>query len=325
MGVTTAIEQAMAEMRRTSNGATNSRFFEDGTEIGDWRILALIGKGGNGEVYRVRRTRTGTIAALKAFYCSDPHQWDRFELEAEILQKMATSGSSSENHFPRYLDSGVVVDKNIPYVVTEFLCEFVLPTQDTDVAKLILEVCEAIRKLHKNGYLHRDIKPENLMCRENGEIVLIDFGLAARIKDVSNHLYDRTSRVGTDGSTAPEQMHGHASVRSDVYALGSLANDCFRGKPPAKWIPIIQKALSPKEEFRYRNIGELEAAVKRRTRPNMRVIIGLAALICALIALAVNFLEVMANIKAAREAVKTITEQVKTNAERFTAEVEAWK
>lgn len=329
MGVTTAVGQAMAEMQGTSNGAMNSRFFEDGTEIGGWQILALIGKGGNGEVYRVKRTRTGTIAALKAFYVDEPHQRSRFELETEILQKMASSGSSGASHFPRYLDSGVVADRNIPYVVTEFLCEFVLPTQDTDVAKLVLEICEAIRELHENGYLHRDIKPENLMCRESGEIVLIDFGLAVRITDISNPLYDRTSRVGTDGSTAPEQMHGHASVRSDVYALGSLANDCFRGKPPAKWIPIIQKALSPKEEFRYRNIGELASAVKKRTRPNRRVLIGIAALICALIALAIHFSGVMAksraDIKATSKAVNAITEKLKAEAERINAEAETWK
>ena len=347
MGVTTAVGQAMAEMQGTSNGAAASRFFEDGAEIGDWQILALVGKGGNGEVYRVRHARTGAIAALKAFYGNDPHQSSRFELEAEILQKMASSGSSGASHFPRYLDSGVIADCNIPYVVTEFLCEFVLPTQDADVAKLVLEVCEAIQGLHQNGYLHRDVKPENLMCRENGEIVLIDFGLAARITDISNPLHDRTSRVGTDGSTAPEQMHGHASVRSDVYALGSLANDCFRGKPPAKWIPIVQKALSPKEEFRYRDIDALAAAVKKRTRPSKRVLIGIAALVCVLIGLAVAIAifasgaayddarnpkiraqyeaKARADIKASMEKFKAHSEKIKADMERLKANVEAQK
>lgn len=215
MGVTTAVGQALAEMQGTSNAAMNSRFFEDGTEIGGWQILALIGKGGNGEVYRVKRTRTGTIAALKAFYGDEPHQRSRFELETEILQKMASSGSIGASHFPRYLDSGIVVDRNIPYVVTEFLCEFVLPTQDADVAKLVLEVCEAIRGLHENGYLHRDIKPENLMCRESGEIVLIDFGLAVRITDIS------TAPQGSAPMAQPRQSKCTATPPSEAMCTRS--------------------------------------------------------------------------------------------------------
>ena len=333
MGLTTAINQAIAKPPDTLSG--EARLLKDGAVVGNWRVLALIGHGGNGEVYRVQHVRSGAIGALKAAHGDDPHQRQRFDLESEIIQKIAASSSKESRHFPHFLDKGHIPASGNPYIVIEFLQKVDLPKHPKrrsgklKVEKLILGTCAAIRELHKNGYLHRDIKPENLMCRESGEIVLIDFGLAVRITDISNPLYDRTSRVGTDGSTAPEQMHGHASVRSDVYALGSLANDCFRGKPPAKWIPIIQKALSPKEEFRYRNIGELASAVKKRTRPNRRVLIGIAALICALIALAIHFSGLMAksraDMKATSKAVNAITEKLKAEAERINAEAEAWK
>lgn len=282
MKITTILDQATIE-----TPSAPSRLLKDNVTIGNWQILALVGKGGNGEVYRVRHIKSGAIGALKAFL--DLNQIRRFELEVEILRKMTCSSPKMSRRFPRLLDSGTIPEANVPYVVMEFLHELTLPTQDADVAKLIFMVGEAIRELHNDGYLHRDVKPENLMMRENGEVVLIDFGLAKRIKDIENPLTERVSRVGTDGSTAPEQMHGHASVKSDVYALGSLASDCFRGNPPTKWVSIIQKAINPKDEFRFNNIDEFLIAVKRRTRPSRWIIIGGCVLICAMAGLIIAF------------------------------------
>lgn len=250
------------------------RLLADGVLVGSWRVMAFIARGGCGEVYRVEHIKSGAIGALKVLHRNDLHLRRRFELESEILQKISSRASTGARYFPRLLDKGEISTANVPYIVIEFLHEFKLPEppkarlKDSEIAKLILAVCEAISELHDNGYLHRDIKVENLMRRENGEIVLIDYGFALRIKDIENPLAERVSvvqgqkiGVGTPGSTAPEQAFGTASISSDIYALGALANQCFRGYPPSEWIPIIQKATSPAEEFRYHSTEGFKGAV----------------------------------------------------------------
>ena len=274
MGMTKEINQAVTEV--VSMSPDDSRLLKDGAIVGDWQILALIGQGGNGEVYRVKHSKSGAIGALKVLHSNDPHQRQRFDFESEILQKIASYSAEGTRHFPRFLDKGEISNSNIPYIVIEFLQKLELPKSsesplnNSPIANVILGACEAIRELHKNGYLHRDIKPENLMQRENGEVVLIDFSLAARIEDVKNPLAKRVSvtqgqmrGVGSEDSMAPEQAFGHASIRSDVYALGALANECFRGNPPPQWLPIILKAINPKPEFRYRDIEEFETAIRQ--------------------------------------------------------------
>ena len=277
MGMTKEINQAVTEAATMSSA--DSRILKDGAIVGDWCVLALIGQGGNGEVYRVKHSKSGAIGALKVLHSNDPHQRQRFDFESEILQKIASCSSKGARHFPHFLDKGEIPNSNVPYIVIESLQKFELPNPTerpmtkAEVAKVILGVCEAIHELHENGYLHRDIKPENLMLRENGEIVLIDFGLAMRISTTKNPLAKRVSitqgqvhGVGTEGYMAPEQAFGHASIRSDVYALGALANECFRGKPPSSWKPIIGKAQCANEKLRYQTIEEFEAAIRKCIR-----------------------------------------------------------
>lgn len=275
MGLTTAVNLTMG--KPSSAPEPDSRLLNDGAVVGNWKVLALVGIGGNGEVYRVKHLESGEIGALKAPHLDLPQQRQRFELETEILKKISTRKTKGARHFPRFLDEGLITGKDTPYIVIEFLQDFTLPEpparrmRKSAVKKLVLEVCEGVQELHANGYLHRDIKPENLMRREDGTVVLIDFGFAVRIEDAENPLAKRVSQVtkggqlggiGTEGAMAPEQAFGHASVRSDIFAIGGLANKCFRGNPPAKWLRIIQKATSPNDEFRYEDIAQLEKGVR---------------------------------------------------------------
>jgi len=305
MGITAAIEQAMSRHRAFQADGVYG-LLKVGEAIGDWRVLALLGSGGNGEVYRVEHVTSGVIGALKVPVPNNQRLRARFDFELEILRKIASERKKRSwlifhfadktpqalRHFPLLLDNGEITGKNVPYLVIEHLQEMKeLPSNDSEVRKLILGVGEAIGALHKLGYLHRDVKPENVMLRENGEVVLIDFGLAVRIEDLANPIADRISMtqgracgVGTEGSSAPEQSYGHASVRSDVFALGSLANDCFGADPPANWRPTIQKALNPREDNRQCDVDEFMRAVKKNApwrRWTVRIL--LIAIICTAI------------------------------------------
>lgn len=277
-------------MRGPAAEKSAQRLFRDGEVVGKWRVCNLIARGGNGEVYRVVHAHTKAEAALKILFQQDSISRKRFELESEILQKIASYTSHATRYFPHFLDSGEATDKRMPYVVIEYLHAYELPSQDRQVADFMVKMCSAITELHKNGYLHRDLKPGNIMRRDNGDPVLIDFGLATTIDAAAVTIDQRVSfsdgkfyGVGTIGSTAPEQSCGRATVRSDVYALGSLANDCFRGEPPANWGPIIRRALSPKEEFRYHDPLALAAAINAREKIGKWTLIGRCAWILGIV------------------------------------------
>lgn len=276
MGLTDAIKIAVSSQDEASTSASDNRLFADGAEVGSWRVLALLGKGGNGEVYRVEHVKSGEIGALKATSSANRDLRKRFDIEQTVLSKIdaARNGASKTvkglRHLPILLDSGTDAKTKTPYFVIELLQEKDPPKKSSAVRKLILDVCEAVRELHKIGYLHRDIKLENLMWRNAKEVVLIDFGLSRATEECFNPLEERLSMtqgricgVGTEGSAAPEQLFGHASVQSEIYSLGALAERCFDGNPPAEWGGIILGAINSRAKYRFGDLDKFVRAVKR--------------------------------------------------------------
>lgn len=259
---------------------TNSLALKDGEVVGAWRIRALVGSGGFGNVYRVEHMRSGVIAALKMLTKFDEESRKRFELETEILQAIHASKKNARRYFPAYLGTGnhQIGSRTVPYVVTEFLEPLKLPDKDEKIGKFIEQMCDAVEELHRNGYLHRDIKILNVMARKDDDAasvpILIDFGGAIRIKDAENPdvrtrvsmEYGQLKGFGTIYSSAPEQLHGIATARSDVYAFGALINECFKGSPPESWQKIVQRATAPNPDNRYASVAEMRRAISRREK-----------------------------------------------------------
>ena len=260
--------------------------FSTGTAFGDWRITAFVAKGGNGEVYRVENRISGQAAALKVLVAaSDATKRERFLREARLLGRLKGS------HFPRLFAAGEV-DGN-PYFVVEFLEPVELPKTDRTIARYLLEVCEAVGAVHRLGYAHRDLKPQNILRRENGTLVLIDYGLVKEItpapstKEDSLSIVDgRPVGVGTPKYAAPEQFAGgEVSQLSDIHALGILANECFGGNPPRIWQRIIARATSSVPALRFEDVYDFAAAIRSRNRGTWMLRIGLLAGILALSAI----------------------------------------
>lgn len=259
---------------------SDSLTLKDGDIVADWRIRALIGSGGFGNVYRVEHMRSGAIAALKMLTKFDEESKKRFELETEILQAIHASKKNARRYFPAYLGTGnhQIGSQTVPYVVTEFLEPLKLSDKDEKIGKFIEQMCDAVEELHRNGYLHRDIKSLNVMMRRDEDAesvpILIDFGGAIRIKDAENPdvrtrvsmEYGQIKGFGTIYSSAPEQLYGIATVRSDVYALGALISESFCGNIPENWQRIVQKATEPRPENRYQSVAEMRHAIGRRER-----------------------------------------------------------
>ncbi|MGC2330364.1 MAG: protein kinase [Candidatus Acidiferrales bacterium] len=226
-----------------------------GTRLGPYEVVAPLGAGGMGEVYRARDTRLGRDVALKILplhLSSHPELKERFDREARAI--------SSLNH-PRICtlhDVGHQV--GVDFLVMEYLEGQSLadrlkkgPVPFKELLKIGMEVCEALDVAHRAGITHRDLKPGNITLTKGGA-KLMDFGLAkaavAGVEDGANPLplsaaktlsgFDPGSPLTTAGAVlgtiqymSPEQLEGKpADARSDLFALGAVLYEMATGKRP---------------------------------------------------------------------------------------------
>jgi Tol biopolymer transport system component len=213
-----------------------------GHRLGPYEILARIGGGGMGEVYRARDPRLGRDVALKVLRAS-------LALTAERVQALGREAraAGSLNHPNIVTVYDVATDGDVPYVVTELLEGESLRERLTGGAlpfrKAVeygIQIAEALGAAHEKGIVHRDVKPENAFVTREGRVKLLDFGLAklreseppAGPDDVTTE--DRTSGVrGTAGYMSPEQVTGAAiDPRTDIFSLGAVLFEMFTGVQP---------------------------------------------------------------------------------------------
>ena len=211
-----------------------------GTRLGPYEILASIGAGGMGEVYRARDTRLKRDVALKVLpesVAADPDRLRRFRLEAQA--------ASALNH-PNILVVHDIGDERTPYLVSELLegqsLRERLREGKLSVAKAIdtaRQTAAGLAAAHSKGITHRDIKPENLFLTRDGRVKILDFGLAKlRAADgpsadnvTETQVTDPGSVVGTAAYMSPEQVRGKpVDHRSDIFSLGCVLYEMLAGK-----------------------------------------------------------------------------------------------
>jgi eukaryotic-like serine/threonine-protein kinase len=219
-----------------------------GTKLGPYEVLAPIGAGGMGEVYRARDTRldrTVAVKVLPSHLSSNPAARQRFEREARSI--------SSLNHPNICALYDVGNQDGTDYLVMEFLegetlaerlRKGCLPVDQ--VLKCAVEICDGLERAHRGGVIHRDLKPGNIMLTKSGT-KLMDFGLAKAASgsvSPSNALTASfASPAGTDPLTvkgtmmgtfqymSPEQLEGkEADTRSDIFALGAVLYEMASGQ-----------------------------------------------------------------------------------------------
>ena len=234
-----------------------------GTVIGECRVLGLIGRGGSAEVYSAVHVKLGATFAVKILHKLTEHSRIRFDREAKILS------GTTHPCFPQFKFYGEFEGR--PYIVTELLGPCELPRTDKEAAKFLLKVLDGVGCLHRLGFVHRDIKLANILMRNGKEPVLTDFGLACPIS-ASSQIMGRISivdgrpaGVGTPGYAAPEQFEGgEVSAATDVHAVGMLADECFGGKPPRCWRPIIDRATNSRRNARFSTAKEFARTIRAR-------------------------------------------------------------
>ena len=233
---------------------------EPGSRLGPYEIVAPLGAGGMGEVYRARDSRLGREVAVKILpedAAADPEHLNRFEREARAVAAL------SHPNVLAIFDVGL---GRIPFLVTELLTGETLravldrgPLDARRTIELGMQLTAGLAAAHDRGIVHRDLKPANVFVTSDGHLKILDFGLAKRV-DRLNEPDDSITKpqtlrgtvLGTLGYMSPEQLRGfEADARSDIFSCGAILYEmltgrrAFRGASPADTISAILTSPPP--------------------------------------------------------------------------------
>jgi eukaryotic-like serine/threonine-protein kinase len=230
----------------------------NGTKLGPYEIVAPVGAGGMGEVYKAKDTRlerTVAVKVLPAQLSASAESRQRFEREAKTISQL------SHPHICALYDVGS--EGETEYLVMEYLEGETLTDRlgrgrlpNEQLLRYAVEIAEALDAAHRQGIVHRDLKPGNVMLTKSG-VKLLDFGLAKAIAPptpagsltalpTQQGLTEVGSILGTFQYMAPEQLEGkEADARTDIFAFGAVLHEmatgqkAFSGKSQASLIAAI--------------------------------------------------------------------------------------
>jgi TolB-like protein len=237
-----------------------------GTRLGPYEILAPIGAGGMGEVYRARDKRLARDVAIKVLpesLAADPDTLARFEREAKAVATLSHPNILAIHDFG--------TQAGISYAVMELLKGETLrgkllegPIPQKQALDYALQIARGLSAAHERGVVHRDLKPENLFVTRDGHLKILDFGLAKKVEAIapgevtsaptdSGHTEPGTV-MGTMGYMSPEQVRGFpVDHRSDIFSFGA----------------ILYELLSGKKAFKKDTVSDTIAAILREEPPEL--------------------------------------------------------
>jgi serine/threonine protein kinase/tetratricopeptide (TPR) repeat protein len=248
-----------------------------GSQLGPYELVALIGRGGMGEVYRARDPRLGRDVAIKVLSDSGTGQADwlhRFKQEARAIAALS---------HPNILAIFDVGTGDLPFLVTELLDGETLrmrldrgPLPMNEAASVAVQLVSGLAAAHERGVVHRDLKPANVFLTRDGIVKILDFGLAKAVAPGAASESPTCGNdtlagmmLGTVGYMAPEQVRGEtADVRSDIFAVGAVLYElvsgqrAFAGDSTADTMSAVLKEEPPDLALR----GGIPAAFARIVR-----------------------------------------------------------
>ena len=217
-----------------------------GTRLGPYEVLAPLGAGGMGEVFRARDTRLGRDVAVKVLpdaVARDPDRLARFEREARTVAGL--------NHPNIVVLHSIEEEAGIPFITMELvegesLGHHVVPKglPLSRVLELSIPLADALVAAHEKGVVHRDLKPANVMVTRDGRVKVLDFGLAkltrpatgadgTQAPTMESPISAAGQVVGTVPYMAPEQVRGEAAdARTDLFAIGIIMYELASGRRP---------------------------------------------------------------------------------------------
>ena len=220
---------------------------QPGSKLGSYEVLALLGAGGMGEVYRARDTRLGREVAIKvlpAERMADENRRQRFVQEARA--------ASALNHPNIVTIYEIESADGIDFIVMEYVpgksLDLLIPRQGMrvpEVLRIAIPMADALARAHARGIVHRDLKPANVVVSSEGVVKILDFGLAkllageeasdeqeaVRTETAAGPLSHPGTVAGTAGYMSPEQATAEkVDSRSDVFSLGAVLYEMVTGR-----------------------------------------------------------------------------------------------
>ncbi len=219
----------------STSAIISGKMLQIGDQFDRYQITSHLAQGGMSEIYRAYdlvARREVVIKVPDQNLIGDPAQYERFQREMEVLGTL--------NHPAVLKGLGSGKHNRIPYLVTDFIDGRSLremlgsgPLPAESALPLLVKIADGMAYCHENGVIHRDLKPENILVSQDGQPVIMDFGLALT-KSAHRVTYSNLSAtMGTPDYMAPEQIEGQrGDARTDVYALGTILFEMLAGRPP---------------------------------------------------------------------------------------------
>ena len=213
-----------------------------GQQLGNYRLLHLLGQGGFANVYLGQHTHLNIRAAVKVL-----HEQLEIQARENFLQEAKTIATLKHPQILRVLDYGM--DDSTPFLVMEYAPGGTLRKKHPHgsivplsmIVPYVKQVTAALQYAHDQQLVHRDVKPENMLVEVQGTIVLGDFGIAIPVYDTQK--FSTQDVGGTPYYMAPEQCRGKARAASDQYALGVVVYEWLCGMLPFYGTSAIEIAM----------------------------------------------------------------------------------
>jgi serine/threonine protein kinase len=248
-----------------------------GNKLGPYEILAAIGAGGMGEVYRAKDTRLGRTVAIKIL---NKEHMQRFEREARAIAALS------------HINICTLYDVGPDYLVMEYIDGAAIkgPLPVEQAVRLAIQIASALDEAHRNGILHRDLKPGNILITASGSAKLLDFGLAKLVTGAESETASTIEGtvMGTPAYMSPEQAQGKpVDERSDIFSFGAVlyevvsGNQAFGGTSTAQVLSavlrdepkplqtspqlerIVTRCLAKQPAQRFQTMAEVKAALEQ--------------------------------------------------------------
>jgi len=241
-----------------------------GVRLGAYKILALIGAGGMGEVYRAHDTTLNRDVALKTLpdlFALDPDRVARFKREAQVLASLTHPNIAGIYGFE---EAGGVQALVLELVEGPTLADRIAhgPVPLDEALPIARQIAEALRAAHEHGIVHRDLKPANIKLRPDGTVKVLDFGLAKALERETGSAQNDLSQsptitspamtrmgviMGTAAYMSPEQAKGKVvDKRSDIWTFGCVLYEMLTGKRAfggAEIVGVLAQILEREPDF----------------------------------------------------------------------------
>ncbi len=248
-------------------------------------VQDVLGRGGMGVVYRARQLDLDRPVALKVMtpkYAADAEFAERFNREAKALATLSHPNIVQVYDFGREADFCFLAMEFVDGTSLRGVLKEGRPSP-AEALRLIGQICDALEYAHSRGVVHRDIKPENILIDRNGQVKIVDFGLAkVTAKEGGGPALTHTDvAMGTPQYMAPEQYLSMKTVdhRADIYSLGVVFYELLTGEIPAgsfmppshksksdeRLDPVVLKAMAKEPERRYQCIADVKSDVRTAT------------------------------------------------------------